>query len=179
MTKRGEAIMSLHTRNSFKGPLVVEEGRVRIEVDGAVPATSCIDVWKDATVDIRTNVVTVSSFAGQGRIMTSVGGDAGGSVTLSDNGTIYVKVAQLFAEDSVPLQVERPLTVGSGVQVVVTDPENLPESGRKIAAFLRTTKGMTLAEMPTIATPNCRVKRNGSDLELVYSKNVGLVIKVD
>jgi len=180
-TKRAEteySVLTLYCRNSFKGPVNVEgDAALRLAAHEVLPVTTCLNILKNGKVDIRTNNVEVAALAGQGRVMTSVA-NSGSSFTLSDNGTIYVKAAQLFAEDNVPFQVERPLTIGSGVRVVVTDPENLPSEGHDAAVFLNATQGMTLADHPAINVEGFSVVCSGNTLALRRTGG-GLVIVID
>ena len=179
LTKRGAGSLNLLVANSHRGLTTVESGQVRMTHPDGIPSGTGVILSHGTQLLLRTNTLHVAALGGQGRIYGDPNADFpnAGRVTLASGGTIYVKAAEIFGADWTPLSCLHGLTVGAGVKVVVTDPENLPEGRRQTKTLLEAgANRLDVAEVPTTDLEGGRVTRNGSALVFSYRKKTGLLL---
>lgn len=179
LTKRGEGSLNLMAANSYRGLTTVESGNIRMTHPHGIPETSGVILGKGTQINLRTNALHVVALGGQGEIKgePNAAFPNAGSVTLADGGTIYVKAADFLSEDWTPMAFHHGLTVGTGVKVVVTDPENLPEEGRQTKTLL-TAGTLNLENLPSVEIEGASVDRVGNALTFSYRKKWGMVVIV-
>lgn len=165
--------------NSYLGLTTVESGNIRMTHPQGIPETSGVILAKGTQLNLRTNDLHVVALGGQGEIKgePNAAFPNAGSVTLADGGTIYVKAADFLSEDWTPLAFRHCLTVGTGVKIVVTDPENLPEEGRQ-AKTLLTAGTLNLESLPSVEIVGGSVAKVGNALTFSYRKKWGTIVIV-
>lgn len=179
LTKRGEGSLNLMAANSYLGLTTVESGNIRMTHPQGIPETSGVILAKGTQLNLRTNELHVVALGGQGEIKgePNAAFPNAGSVTLADGGTIYVKAADFLSEDWTPLAFRHGLTVGTGVKIVVTDPENLLEEGRQ-AKTLLTAGTLNLESLPSVEIVGGSVAKVGNALTFSYRKKWGTIVIV-
>ena len=129
LTKRGDNIldldMSADNPNTYEGPTTVEGGTLKFNKDTYPPSSPL--VLKGGKVDFVGYARTIPSVEGYGEIAGS------GGVTVTNE--LRISCSDLFGEGrSISAQK---ITLGDGVKLVVTDPENLASyKDAKLTTFL-------------------------------------------
>lgn len=170
LTKRGGNILNLNMAagypNTYEGPTTVEGGTLKFEY-GTYPASSPL-VLKGGTLALVGYAVTVPSIEGYGEITGS------GGVTVT--GELRISCADLFGEGrSISAQK---ITLGDGVKLVVTDPENLASyKDAKLTTFLTASTSLS-GPKPTLELDDphgrWRCVKSGNSLKL--GATVGMVL---
>ena len=144
LTKRGAYLldftMSASNPHTYEGPTVVEEGELKYSYK-TYPEASPL-VLKGGTVTFGGNAYTLKSIEGYGTIAGT------GGVTVTNE--LRISCADLFGENrSITAQK---VTLGSGVKLVVTDPENLDsyKSAGQVTFLTATTSLSGDAPTPTL-----------------------------
>ena len=136
LVKRGANVLELNmaaaTPSTYEGPTTVEGGTLKF-TNGTYPNRSPL-VLKGGTLALGGHAATMPSLEGHGEITGS------GGITVTDE--IRISCTDLFGQGrSIAAQK---VTLGSGVKLVVTDPENLAQyKGEEAATFLTASTSLT------------------------------------
>lgn len=137
LTKRGPYTLDLYGTNTYTGGTVVEGGTLRMIGAQSFPANTPLTVKDGGTFNNYGRALAVSTLAGMGGAVTN----CGSGVTVGE--ALEITVSELYAASG-PLVVNAAVAFADGVEVRVTDPENLPphRHGASVA-FLTATGGFT------------------------------------
>ena len=175
LTKRGPYTLDLHGTNTYTGGTVVEGGTLRMIGAQSFPSNTPLAVKEGGTFSNNGRALAVSTLAG-----------VGGTVTNCSNGVtvgaaLEITVSELYAASG-PLVVHAAVAFADGVEVRVTDPENLPAHREAPpVALLRATGGFT-GTVPKLSLVDSsgtawKVLRRKNELRLAPVKGMTVIIR--
>lgn len=175
LTKRGLYTLDLYGTNTYTGGTVVEGGTLRMIGAQSFPANTPLTVKDGGTFNNNSRTLAVSTLAGMGGAVTN----CGSGVTVGE--ALKITVSELYAASG-PLVVHAAVAFTDGVEVRVTDPENLPAHREDApVAFLRATGGFTgpVPKLNLVAEDGAswKILRRMNELCLAPVKGLTVVIR--
>jgi len=176
-TKRGANRFALYGTNTWHGATIVEGGTLRAIHSDSVPTNRPLVIAKGAALRLPTGFeLGVSSLAGAGKVQY-------GGLSVADGGALRVSCEEIFADGATPLAIDRGLTLGANVKVVVTDSDRLSAYETRRRATFVTAETLVGRPVSVVAadgvTPidNWSVSTRGKGLALGGQKGLYILFR--
>lgn len=143
LIKRGKQRLFLYAANTYTGGTIVEGGKLVMINEKTFPENTPLKVVNGGEFSNNLKPITVSVLGGVDGKITDFGG------TMNVTKALEITVAELFASNG-PLQVAGTIQFADGVEIRITDPENLPKFKNEKRRKFLTAEGGFEGKIPEV-----------------------------